>query len=125
MSIFTHGVRTTAHSKAWVQTGFTKAQAEAEAARLNALGTLPGVVYVADAIKPATFAREGYRPWTTLSYSEVYPIAVHSMTTEQLEAEASYIGTVAVEDLDQLSPIRYGELLLELRAREQEANRRG
>lgn len=30
------GVRTTVNENAWVQTGFTKDQAEAEAARLNA-----------------------------------------------------------------------------------------
>lgn len=57
-NIYTHGVRTTAHAKAWVQTGFTKAQADAEAARLNELGTLPGVEYVADEVnaKPITEA---------------------------------------------------------------------
>lgn len=65
-SFYTHGVRTTAHANAWVQTGFTLAQAEAEAERLNALGTIPGAVYVAAPIAGAalptrneyTFANE-------------------------------------------------------------------
>jgi hypothetical protein len=47
-SKFTHGVRTTTSRTGWVQTGFTPEQAEAEAARLNAEATLPGVEYVAD-----------------------------------------------------------------------------
>jgi hypothetical protein len=47
---FTHGVRTTANRTAWVQTGFTPEQAEAEASRLNTLGTLPDVEYVSDMV---------------------------------------------------------------------------
>jgi hypothetical protein len=35
-SKYSWGVRTTAHNDAWVQTGFTRAQALAEAERLNA-----------------------------------------------------------------------------------------
>lgn len=47
---FHYGVRTTASVTAWVQTGFTKEQAIEEAERLNALGTLPGVVYIAERV---------------------------------------------------------------------------
>lgn len=51
MTKFNYGVRTVTsdNRRSWgfVQTGFIKAEAEAEAARLNDLGTLPGVTYEA------------------------------------------------------------------------------
>lgn len=52
-----------------------------------------------------------------MRYDDVYPTAVHDMTTEALETELVYLNAIAVEDLDELAPIRANFIIRELHAR--------